>query len=205
MWGNNDLVDGVVFFATLQLRTPLRVLSRHKEVYSGSGVPPTIATEAWHGVWLPRLRAEPNASHDEDSTVASDVGPVPDGGREYLRFLVAVRGIVEQNVPVKDRMAQLKTELANESWSKFVRKLGGKQAVVERFFPRFVNTLPGLSEVTKAELWKLRLRTPSVIETSPDATLLAVRGLGPAKLRRIRELSVPVPNTECEYADLVER
>ena len=49
-----DDYRGFKFSATLQLRTPLRVLFRHDELYlKNDGRQPQIAREPWEGIWLP--------------------------------------------------------------------------------------------------------------------------------------------------------
>jgi hypothetical protein len=51
---NADVIKGYEFCATLQLRTPLRVLQHHGEVqqWSESGLP-RYAHFLWEGIWLP--------------------------------------------------------------------------------------------------------------------------------------------------------
>jgi Helix-hairpin-helix domain len=51
---NADVIKGYEFCATLQLRTPLRVLQHHGEVqqWSENGLP-TYAHFLWEGIWLP--------------------------------------------------------------------------------------------------------------------------------------------------------
>ncbi len=56
-WGNNDVITGLQFCATMQLRTPLQVLLRHGEIHTDRNTkPPRIALEPWEGIWLPRLK-----------------------------------------------------------------------------------------------------------------------------------------------------
>ena len=64
---NADLIKGYRFSATLQLRTPLRVLQHHGEFrkWSENGLPP-YAQFSWEGIWLPVTKtwaelAGPNA------------------------------------------------------------------------------------------------------------------------------------------------
>jgi len=64
---NADVIKGYEFCATLQLRTPLRVLQHHGEVqqWSENGLP-TYAHSLWEGIWLPVTKtwaelAGPNA------------------------------------------------------------------------------------------------------------------------------------------------
>ena len=52
-----DVSLGFQFCATLQLRTPLRVLLRHGELYlRNDGGQPHIAHEPWEGIWLPKTK-----------------------------------------------------------------------------------------------------------------------------------------------------
>jgi hypothetical protein len=53
LWkSNQDIIKGLEFIATLQLRTPLRVLLRHGEIHTDINTePPKIAMEMWEGWW----------------------------------------------------------------------------------------------------------------------------------------------------------
>lgn len=65
-----------VFCATMQLRTPLRILLRHGEECPPGVEPPAIADEAWHGIWVPVI--EGMALWGQ---MASEIGYIPaDGG-----------------------------------------------------------------------------------------------------------------------------
>ena len=81
-----NVAMGSHIVGTVQLRTPLRVLSRHRELHETlSTEPPVIAREQWEGIWVPTTRsfrelgidiAEPSLS-----LMASDIGPIAaDGG-----------------------------------------------------------------------------------------------------------------------------
>lgn len=50
---HTDIMAGYTFCATMQLRTPLRVLLRHGEKHQGPKEPPVIAREQWKGIWIP--------------------------------------------------------------------------------------------------------------------------------------------------------
>lgn len=149
-WVDDDLIVGAEFCATLQLRTPLRVLKRHKEQYTGPGVPLAIADEQWQGIWVAKTKTFLELGIDIDewpmSTMASDVGQIPSDDGDYLKLLLAIRGIVERSDSIVARLIDLKTEIRNERWNGFMRKLGGKKAIADRFFPRFIDTLPGLQK-----------------------------------------------------------
>ena len=206
----DDVVKGYRFHATLQLRTPLRVLSRHGQTHSLYGAPPKIAQEQWEGAWLPITKSfeELVGGHgraDEDvqffrrldsamarpSTVASDVGPVL--ADSYLPFLVAVRKIVEANDSIENRIVALRDMEVPPEWKGFLRKHGGKTGLVDKFFPYFMKLGP-------------RLNTPNRIASASDEALLAIKGVGPAKLAAIRERCASVViGRDSERIDCVRR
>jgi len=138
-----DTCDGFEFCATLQLRTPLRVLFRHGELYlKNDGQQPQIAREMWEGIWLPSLKSYEDIACGPDSTgedievfkrmdaalaasskVASEIGPVrPD---DYLPFLIAIRKIVEINDSIENRIEKLREMPMVDDWKPFVERHGG--------------------------------------------------------------------------------
>jgi hypothetical protein len=52
----------------------------------------------------------------------------------------------------------------------------------------FIDSIPGLTGETKTGLRELELTTPDAISNTPDKKLLAVKGIGPARLKQIRGL-----------------
>lgn len=207
---SNDLIKGCTFSATMSLDTPARVLIRHGEVHDGLSDPPQIAKEQWEGMWRPNLKSwkEITGIDIEDfksSSMASDIGQIPPDGGEYLKFLLRVRGIVEGADSVKSRKRALSDELKNPEWSGFVRKLGGKQAIQNSFFPAFIEYIKGLSRETIEALWNAKLTTPASLSLSSDAALKAFKGIGPAKLKVIREACDLAVDPSCEFVDGVIR
>ena len=109
---NADLIKGYRFSASLQLRTPLRVLQHHGEFrqWSENGLP-QYARFAWEGIWLPvtksweelagaygnsaAARATDSSDDHAFDEMASDLGSISGDGGTYLAFLKAFRGIVE--------------------------------------------------------------------------------------------------------------
>ncbi|MDO8437974.1 MAG: hypothetical protein Q7S69_07460 [Nitrosomonadaceae bacterium] len=124
-WGNDDIIKGLQFLATLQLRTPLRVLLRHGEVHTDRNTrPPAITREGaeamWAGIWLPKVFDGPPGG-----TMASDVGQIPADGGNYLPFLVAVREIVELSDSIESRTKWLREKPMVGNWKTYVEKHGG--------------------------------------------------------------------------------
>jgi hypothetical protein len=187
----DEVIKGFRFHATMQLRTPLRILSRHGETHTSLYTPPpTIVQEQWEGIWLPITKSLEelvggrglsdgtgflkrfDSTIARPSTVASDIGPVL--SHLYLSFLVAVREIVEADDSIKNRMTALRAMEISPEWKVFLRKHGGKSGIADKFFPYFMNLGP-------------RLNTPNRIASASDAALLGIKGVGPAKLASIRE------------------
>lgn len=184
---NSDILDGLRFSATMQLRTPLRVLRHHDELFKGSGIPPNYAEESWEGIWLPSIKNEYYLGID--STMASDIGPIPSDGGNYLQFLLTVRSIVENELPLTERKKCLVEELSKEEWKSIVLKHGGQKQIIDYYFPSFVSILPGLSDETRKLLREKKLITPNAIAEASDNELLTIKGIGPAKLNNIRHIA----------------
>jgi hypothetical protein len=173
---------GFRFSATMQLRTPLRVLLRHGELYlKNDGQQPKIAREPWEGMWVPVgksfeeiARASNSSANDIEvfrrldaqisrMTMASDVGPIL--AEDYLPFLIAVRRIVEAYDSIEQRIEKLREMPMTPDWEEFVSKHRGIDGIIQCFFPKFINLAAGLD-------------TPNRIAAASDETLLAIKGIG---------------------------
>ena len=140
---NGDLIKGWRFIATIQLRTPFRVLSRHGETHEDLTDPPKIANEQWEGYWTTVLKSNKELGIDipevivGGKTTASDIGQISIDGSAYLTFLLEVRKIVEKTESVESRKAMLRIELSRPKYASFLRKLGGKKPYQANIFPLF--------------------------------------------------------------------
>ncbi|HUW38093.1 MAG TPA: hypothetical protein VMV91_12245 [Rhodocyclaceae bacterium] len=199
-----DGCRGLEFCATMQLRTPLRVLLRHGEIHTDmtKSPPPRIQQAMWEGIWIPVAKSfeevaiGPESTADDIEffrrldaglarrTVASHIGPVL--AEDYLPFLIAVRRIVEADDTIKTRIDKLREMLSVCDWQEFLGKHGGTEGIVQYFFPRHIAPMPKLPAGTAGELARLGLETPARISAAPDAVLLGTKGIGPAKLRAMR-------------------
>jgi len=204
---NQDVISGLEFIATMQLRTPLRVLLRHGEIHTNiNTAPPQIIKELWEGIWTTKTKTyrELGVDIDEvkDLTCASDIGQIPQDGGEYLKFLIAIRKIVELDEPIDNRIKKLREMPILDEWKTYLEKHGGIETIVSYFFPKFIETIPSLNQSTEDELCKLDLNTPNRIATAPDETLLSIKGIGQAKLKAIRDYCAGT--TDKRDADRVE-
>ena len=198
-----DIFIGARFCATMQIRTPLRVLLRHGQTHrTHLEAPPTIAKETWEGIWI--WEVDPKFTFAIEERVASDIGNIPDDGA-YLTFLIRVRKIVESDGSIEDRRAALWDELIQPKWAEYCFRLGSTEAVLEKFFPRFISTIKGLPRSAVEALWEIGLTTACDLNATPDADLLSINGIGAAKLQKIRLACEQASQPECMFIDNVIR
>ena len=177
-WRNNqDMISGLEFSATMQLRNPLRILERHGEFHSNINTePPMIATEMWQGIWIPSFETDPQFKE------------LPD----CLPFLKSVREIVELDESIDSSINKLRENLKNSKWQDFLMRYGDAESIISVFFPRFVDTIPSLNAASIEELLNLGLVTANGIANATDETLLNINGIGKAKLKLIRDYCASV-------------
>ena len=205
--GADGLMVGLQFFATHQLRVPLRVLSRHGEIHRDMhSPPPVIAMAPFEGIWLPLAKTYRELGIDMDElpgTVASDIGPVL--SHDYLPFLVAMRSIVESEGAATARRGRLIDELRRSIWNDARNRSGGAHAVADRFFPPFIASIQGLPCEAASMLRAKGLKTAASLTRASDAELLAIKGVGPERLRLLRAACVAATEQDEEWRDLVLR
>lgn len=190
-WMTDDF-SGLEFDATMQLRTPLRVLLHHGEHYTkNDGRQSKIAHEPWEGIWIPKAKPLPTYREfgidmDEmEDICASHIGPIR--VKEYLPFLIDIRKIVELNNSIENRIKMLKEKPKVGIWKTYVNKHGGINKIIEEFFPRFIDTIPKINNVIISELHAQGLDTPNNIDAANDEALLSIKGIGKAKIKVIRD------------------
>lgn len=191
-WGNEDIITGLRFSATMQSRTPLRVLLRHGEIHTDSTKPPPqIALERWEGMWSPITKTFRELGLDVDEPppgdMASEIGYIPSDGGDYLLFLIAVREIVESHDTAEQRIGNLEKLASSEKWRGFPGWGDGVQKIENQFFPFFLKKIPSLTGEATAGLRAMQLDTPNRLGTASDETLLNIKGIGPFELKHIRK------------------
>lgn len=212
LWrANRDIIVGLQFVATMNLWVPLRVLSRHGEIHADiTKAPPEIALNPSEGIWVQKMCSFRSIGIDIDEPdpgmMASTIGPIPTDGGDFLKFLIVVRGIVESDRTVETRAGLLHEELTRTFWCKFVSALGGDPAqLVSMFFPYAVDTIPSLTMQARDALDRLGLDTAAKIAATPDIVLLGIKGIGPAKLKAIREWQSQIAEPNATRYDRVVR
>jgi len=94
MYGRDDRIIGWELSVTMQLRTPLQWLQRHREFHEGSERPrESVPSE--HARWQPVRRGARAGGDVASATMASEAGSIPADGGDFLPFLLEYRMIVE--------------------------------------------------------------------------------------------------------------
>ncbi|WP_155252608.1 hypothetical protein [Pseudomonas brassicacearum] len=134
-WSDIDIITHFKFCATMQLRTPYCVLDRHNETYWDRTAPPPIFfREAWQGIWVPQTNLSDRMA--SGSMMASEIGPIPAHGGDFLRFLLEIRYLAENTSGPERRVTAIENECRRDIWAAFVAKLGGPSMVGSRFYDR---------------------------------------------------------------------
>lgn len=98
MDGFDDLISGWEMSVTMQLRTPLKWLQRHREFHEGAKKP-MEELPSQHAIWVPVSKSWRELGIDlnevPETTMASEIGQIPVNGGEFLPFLIEYRMIVE--------------------------------------------------------------------------------------------------------------
>lgn len=183
---NADILDGMRFGATLQIRTSLSVLEHHGEIFRGPPSKAPVYGTGADGIWVFNVAGDIGDVFSTGASHASDVGSVnPD---RYLPFLKQFRTIVEADTPHEDKLAALaELPLRSEAFAEFWRKLEGHYAgFPHSFFYMQLTSLPGVGRTTAMRLYEAGLRTVAEVSAAPDESLSAIPGVGTALIAKIR-------------------
>lgn len=185
--GLDDLITGWRYCATLQARTPFAILRQHNRLVPAShGNPPVISDQMWHGIWTPEIEGSFDFLND-GATMASEVGPIPRQGGDYLPYLVDLRTIAEGSLSLEDKEAALRQlAKARGTHGTAFSKFGTAEELVDMVLPRTLHLLPVPANVRQS-LLATGYTTLASVQTAPDQALLAIRGLGAKSLIAIKE------------------
>lgn len=193
-YSNSDIVEGVQFSATLQIRTPLFVLKRHGEVFKG---PPSQAPQYGSqadGIWVLKTKTFRGlgVSVDEpEFTHSSDAGPIEPS--QYLPFLIQFRSVVESDSAHEKKLEQL-ASLAEQSaqfkeiWNKLSKNYD--DFPVSFFYMPFAE-IPGVGRQLAKRLYESGFRSVDEIINASVLQLIAVPGLGDATAEKIKAMHFP--------------
>jgi hypothetical protein len=115
-----------------------------------------------------------------------NVGPVKPA--EYLPFLIAFRTIVEDGGDtIAERIVRIEALFRQPEWKGFATALQGAERVCGWFFPTVLSQIGGLPRSSQEALSERGIQTVAALRTNGDSDLLAIKGIGPAKLAAIRQ------------------
>jgi hypothetical protein len=128
-WDAGGLIQYFKFSATMQLRTPLKILQHHNDTHwDRSMPPPEIVTKPWQGIWVPCTRL--SGLFEYEATMASEIGQIPVSGGDFLRFLLTIREAVEGHEHGK--YAAALAVASDRLWASIIEKLGSAEGVAMR-------------------------------------------------------------------------
>lgn len=189
-----DLLNGLEFVATLQIRTPLAVLQHHGEFHPGppSAAPKysSIADGFWSyktKSWSELARRPLAITEDPESTQASDIGPIT--ASQYLPFLKQFRMIVETDQSVENKLPQLaqfrrRSPQFEDIWCRLEKTYPHFPA---SFFYRQLAAVPGIGHALARRLFEHGFVDLATLQSATEAEVKQVPGVGSKLAKRIRE------------------
>lgn len=183
---NAMLLAGWKFIATLQARTPKKYLLMHGVVVANEA-DATKPREQWQGIWIPSLKEQYDLNMPNQQS-ATDIGSMPVS--EYLPFLLKLRDLVETEQSINDRIESLKASNWTEQERSYIACHGGIDALAEKFFPPSLGEI-GFTAAQIAQLYERGIYTPAQVSQMSDQDILSVKGVGAARLRKVREMILP--------------
>lgn len=188
---NSDVLEGVEFQATLQLRTPLCVIEHHGEIFLGPpSEAPRYGTKA-QGIWVLRTKSFRDLGLDIDDFSsgqhASELGYVDAG--EFLPFLKAFRQIVESTEPVTEKISQIES-LGSRSakFEEFLSRLkSSSQDFPDSFFYSELAELPGIGIKSAKALFEAGFHSKAALQSASEGALAEVPGLGKKTIEKLKK------------------
>jgi Helix-hairpin-helix domain len=189
-----DILTGLTFVATLQIRTPLAVLKHHGEFHPGPPSAAPIYCSLADGFWSYKMKPwsefaklELPVPEEPESSHASDIGPITPS--EYLPFLKEFRGIVETNASVNEKLSQLNQlrHAPMQFEQIWIRLESAYPEFPESFFYMQLAAIPGIGRALARRLFHHGFVDVATLRAASDAQLKQVPGLGTKLTRRIRE------------------
>jgi Helix-hairpin-helix domain len=135
---------------------------------------------------------EEQAANAIPNAMASDIGPIPQDGGDYLHFLKDFRRIVESGDSLDKKVAKLNGLFqSNATYTAFAKKHGPDLATA--WFAQALGEILGISQKRANVLFSASYRTLEELKTVDDLTLQKLPGIGPGTVKKIREVdSLPL-------------
>lgn len=178
-----DILEGVRFMATMQIRTPLSILKHHGELFEGSIEDAPSYGSRQDGIWFYSVKPSLRIPGIGDTT-ASDIGPI--SATDYLPFLIDFRTIVEGEQTVDEKIKKIMT--LRGKFPLFMKKLmSHDNDFPASFFYNEFCQIPGIGNKTAKLLFAAGIKTCSDLSKASDKKILSIRGIGETSLKKIRE------------------
>lgn len=137
-----SVIYGSSFTATIQFRTPLRILEQHGRIeHCNHAKLPALIKEAWEGIWTPETKSFRDLGIDindfSPGTMASEIGPIDSDGGDLLRFLILIRRIARSDTDLREKLELMKAASClygsgGHAFEEFMRRWGGPAVVLSR-------------------------------------------------------------------------
>ncbi len=194
--GNQDVLDGMEFIATMQLKTPLKYLEMHRKVFTNTNDFPYYdliygclipKTKTWADLGISGLKEIP------EGTMASDIGQIPVNGGIYLKFLKDFRRIVESDMlPEEKRQQILALRSIDKSYAEIMDKhhdLTNGNLDQWCGYDKSLG-ITGFDSRLSRNLWDAGFRSQIEIRKATNAQLMKVPGIGKVKAAKLKQFII---------------
>lgn len=136
----DNVIYGYQFCATMQMRTPLRVLEQHRRIERCDDTKlPKLIREQWEGIWSIKTRSFREIGIDiddfPDGQMASEIGPIDADGGDLLRFMILAKRIARCGTDLSEKTELMKGAsnllgAGGHNFASFMERWGGPAAVL---------------------------------------------------------------------------
>lgn len=180
----------VRFEAMPRMTTPLASLVRHGEIRPANGELPALPGGGWAPV-IPSVRDAHGDSLAVDILEADrpQIGATDAGALDidrYIEFLIALKQAATSSVSIDECALAVDAICEQPANRDYVEAHGGTRILIERLFPTVLDMLDFIPPLIRSDMAAAGLTTVERIETASDASFLAIVGLGPTRIRKLR-------------------
>ncbi|KDN27544.1 hypothetical protein VFDL14_19920 [Vibrio fortis] len=104
--GFGDVVDGLQFSPTFQIRTPCKILRANGMHVANEAQIPDYLREQQHGIWLPKVKQKYSLDDDNDVGASDASGSNRD---DYITFVCSIKDIYSENISIFERVKLIDT------------------------------------------------------------------------------------------------
>lgn len=104
----------------------------------------------------------------------------------YIEFLIALKQAATSSASIDECALAVDAICEQPANRDYVEAHDGARTMIERIFPTVLEMLDFIPPLIRSDMAAAGLTTVERIGTASDASLLAIAGLGPTRLRRLR-------------------